>query len=594
MRHSPSTRDRLLSATNCPLLGSSFGLTHCRVAGAYPPLAVSGLCRNGQWPVAEGAPGRAGHAAFAGEGNGRAVVVVAGNYASYFPSVWHRYFTMGSRRLFILLGAVATFTGLYAQQQVAYDLPMAATPVFRTTGGSWLVERSNATSPTSRYIVTNAELHPVSAFELISGNDLSAGNIRSFAMPNGNVLSVMDEMRMVGTENFFIVKLVMLNSNGTVLWQRGFGRNEGDGLPASTCGLCTSIEVDDAGRIFLMIPRFMLIEDLLCIDGAVGGLVWWKHRVNGTSSVSNSITPDEDGGCYWWQGPTKLVHINAAGEVVWAKELTWPGMGISAMGGAIERLVNGHIRFHRGTDQHALFVADIDANGTLLWARSYSPFFNPDYVEAVPQENGGMLIGGMNGTFMHTDEDGGIIASYQLAPGAAIVDLATAGEHLLAKGADSETAFLFELGASMDTACSVLPAAITSFGIPLNSMTFTDIPFYTEDVVALNEPVAYSTSPITLPLTSAYCDDVGMDRTSSIPWSIRPTLVSCGENIIVQCGTAGTLDLLSGDGKRLGPSMELRKGNNTLSTRALLPGLYLVRIHGEQAGSTHTERIVVE
>ena len=55
----------------CPPLGSTIDPTLRRVAGAHPPLAVSGLCRNGQRPVAEEAPGRAWHAAFAGEGYGR-------------------------------------------------------------------------------------------------------------------------------------------------------------------------------------------------------------------------------------------------------------------------------------------------------------------------------------------------------------------------------------------------------------------------------------------------------------------------------------------------------------------------------------------
>ena len=36
----------------CPPLGSSIDPTLRRMAGAYPPLAVTGLCRNGQRPVA--------------------------------------------------------------------------------------------------------------------------------------------------------------------------------------------------------------------------------------------------------------------------------------------------------------------------------------------------------------------------------------------------------------------------------------------------------------------------------------------------------------------------------------------------------------
>ncbi len=230
------------------------------------------------------------------------------------------------------------------------------------------------------------------------GGYIVAGNTASFG---------------AGHNDFFLIKT---NASGNVQWAKTYGETWGDfarSVQQTSDG--GYIVAGSSGGIFL-------------VKTDANGNIRWAKTYGGSGSAS-SVQQTSDGG-YIVAGNTDsfgagsydafLIKTNASGNVQWAK--TYGGTGWDEAFSVQQTSDGGYIVAGNtasfGAGGYEIFLIKTDANGNIIWAKTYGGT-NNDYASSVQQtSDGGYIVAGNTASFgaggydaflIKTDANGNII-----------------------------------------------------------------------------------------------------------------------------------------------------------------------------------------
>jgi uncharacterized delta-60 repeat protein len=225
-----------------------------------------------------------------------------------------------------------------------------------------------------------------------------------------------------GAADVFLIKT---DESGNVQWAKTYGGTDGD--------YAYSVQqTSDGGYIIAGYTRSFGAggSDILLIKTDANGNIIWAKTYGGTSGdVAYSIQQTFDGG-YILAGYTAsfgagswdifLVKTDANGNIIWAK--TYGGTSSDTAYSVQQTSDGGYIiagytrSFGTGWDEDVILIKT-DANGNLQWAKTYGGTWGAwsDYAHSVQQtSDGGYIVAGLTWSFggiflIKTDANGNII-----------------------------------------------------------------------------------------------------------------------------------------------------------------------------------------
>jgi hypothetical protein len=219
--------------------------------------------------------------------------------------------------------------------------------------------------------------------------------------------------------------LIKTDTNGNVIWAKTYGE-------ISNEKAFSVQQTSDGGYIVAGVTDYFsaVIGDILLIKTDANGNVIWAKTYGGTSTDSASSVQQTSDGGYIVAGYTSsfgaggtdifLIKTDASGNLQWAK--TYGGTGWdyaysvqqTSDGGYI---VAGHTNSF-GAGYYDIFLIKTDANGNVIWAKTYGGT-NVDWAFSVQQtSDGGYIVAGRTGSFgagyydiflIKTDANGNVI-----------------------------------------------------------------------------------------------------------------------------------------------------------------------------------------
>lgn len=196
------------------------------------------------------------------------------------------------------------------------------------------------------------------------------------------------------------------------------------------------IQTSDGGYFLLEATRNATDNDLIIRKTDRNGYTEWQKTITYASGINeqyytrDNVKQTSDGGYVIGAeirpgihapqggdlGDIWLIRLNAAGEKLWDVVV---GTAIIEAGGAVEITPDGGFVLSGATAPNAgglpsPFFAKVDANGNLLWMRSYPAFLGPGIAGNIfdidlSHDDGFILTGGPNSFLMKTDRDGNLL-----------------------------------------------------------------------------------------------------------------------------------------------------------------------------------------
>jgi hypothetical protein len=234
-----------------------------------------------------------------------------------------------------------------------------------------------------------------------------AGNDRAYAVQQtsdgGYIVAGSTYSFSVGDYDVFLMKT---DAFGNIIWAKTFGGTNSDGA--------TSVQqTSEGGYIVAGWTRSFGAgnDDIFLMKTDAFGNVIWAKTYGGTSiDGAFSVQQTSDGG-YIVAGSTYsfsvgltdifLIKTDVGGNVIWAK--TYGGTNYDNARSVQQTLDGGYILAgftgSFGAGNFDIFLIKTDANGNIIWAKTYGGT-SGDYASSVQQtSDGGYIVAGFTGSF---------------------------------------------------------------------------------------------------------------------------------------------------------------------------------------------------
>jgi hypothetical protein len=223
-----------------------------------------------------------------------------------------------------------------------------------------------------------------------------------------------------GYENIFLIKT---DANGNISWAKTYGGTEYD--RASSVQQTSDGGYIVAGYTF----SFGAGSDVFLIKTDANGNISWAKTYGGTDwDWASSVQQTSDGGyimagytgSFGAGGDILLIKTDANGNIIWAK--TYGGTSYDEAYSVQQTSDGGYILAGEtrsfGAGDYDIFLIKTDANGNIIWAKTYGGT-SYDYAYSVQQtSDGGYIMAGETNSFgagfydaflVKTDANGNII-----------------------------------------------------------------------------------------------------------------------------------------------------------------------------------------
>jgi hypothetical protein len=223
-----------------------------------------------------------------------------------------------------------------------------------------------------------------------------------------------------GYENIFLIKT---DANGNISWAKTYGGTEYD--RASSVQQTSDGGYIVAGYTF----SFGAGSDVFLIKTDANGNISWAKTYGGTDwDWASSVQQTSDGGyimagytgSFGAGGDILLIKTDANGDIIWAK--TYGGTSYDEAYSVQQTSDGGYILAGEtrsfGAGDYDIFLIKTDANGNIIWAKTYGGT-SYDYAYSVQQtSDGGYIMAGETNSFgagfydaflVKTDANGNII-----------------------------------------------------------------------------------------------------------------------------------------------------------------------------------------
>jgi TolB-like protein len=221
------------------------------------------------------------------------------------------------------------------------------------------------------------------------------------------------------------ILLIKTDANGNIIWAKTYGGTDYEDAP-------TVQQTSDGGYILASYTYSFgaVNRDILLIKADANGNVQWAKTYGGTGDdLVSSVQQTSDGG-YIVAGYTTsfgassfdifLIKTDANGNIIWAK--TYGGTYWDEASSVQQTLDGGYIVVgftpSFGAGGWDIFLVKTDANGNVIWAKTYGGT-DDDWAYSVQQtSDGGYIVAGRTASFgaglsdvflVKTDADGNII-----------------------------------------------------------------------------------------------------------------------------------------------------------------------------------------
>jgi TolB-like protein len=232
-----------------------------------------------------------------------------------------------------------------------------------------------------------------------------------------------------GTRSFsaglYDVFLIKTDANGNIIWTKTYGGTYDDWANSVQ-------QTSDGGYIVAGVTGSFgagLYDVFLIKTDANGNIIWTKTYGGTSADVAHSVQQTSDGG-YIVAGGTRsfgagnfdffLIKTDANGNIIWAK--TYGGTLNERAYSVQQTSDGGYIvageTWSFGADSNDIFLVKTDANGNIIWAKTYGGTYW-DYAFSVQQtSDGGYIVAGYTESFgggnydiflVKTDANGNII-----------------------------------------------------------------------------------------------------------------------------------------------------------------------------------------
>jgi hypothetical protein len=194
--------------------------------------------------------------------------------------------------------------------------------------------------------------------------------------------------------------LIKTDASGNVIWAKTYG---GTGYEEAFSVQQTS----DGGYILAGYTGSWPYYDIFLIKTDANGNVQWAKTYGGTGSdYASSVQQTSDGGyivagwTYSWDG-ILLIKTDANGDIQWAK--TYGGTGSDYASSVQQTSDGGYIvagwTNSFGAGNYDIFLIKTDANGNIIWAKTYGGI-SYDWASSVQQtSDGGYIVAGWTNSF---------------------------------------------------------------------------------------------------------------------------------------------------------------------------------------------------
>ena len=222
---------------------------------------------------------------------------------------------------------------------------------------------------------------------------------------------------VTGNTGYYII-LLKTNANGNIIWAKTYGGTSGD--------YATSVQqTSDGGYIVAGYTQSFGAgyPDVLLIKTDANGNIIWAKTYGGTDwDYALSVQQTSEGG-YIVAGYTQsfgagsgdifLIKTDANGNIIWAK--TYGGTSWDIAHSVQQTSDGGYIvagyTYSFGAGYYDIFLLKTDANGNIVWAKTYGGT-GIEYAYSVQQtSDGGYIVAGERGGvfLLKTDANGNII-----------------------------------------------------------------------------------------------------------------------------------------------------------------------------------------
>ncbi len=238
------------------------------------------------------------------------------------------------------------------------------------------------------------------------GIDFESINAAQITMDGGYILT--------GTSLSFdavdgrTVYLIRTDPNGDTLWTRTYGGIFGsqslDIIQTSDSGFAIAGQIDVSGT--------NILDVLLMRIDADGNLLWTKSYGGSENDYGASLINTNDGG-FLITGSTKsfdplsndddlyLIKTNANGDLMWSR--TYGGGGYDVGSSVVQTTDGGYIAGgiteSFGAGARDVYVLKTDANGNLLWSKAFGGAMMDQGVDVIACNDNGILMSGLSNSF---------------------------------------------------------------------------------------------------------------------------------------------------------------------------------------------------